>query len=474
MNWLDRAIAVVSPKTAAQRARYRMAVQHYDGAGATYRQKGWKAPAGNANTTNRGALSLLRRRSRDMVRNNAIARRAVDTIVNNVVGDGIIPSVEADDKGLKTEIDRLLSDHLDTKAIDAHGLLNFYGMQRLALRTIIESGEVLWQRRSRRPFDGLPLNFQIETLEPEFIDDRHIGRLASGNTEYDGIEFDLIGRRVAYRLYERHPEEYFNGYPESRRVLARTLIHGFNVERAGQHRGVPWLAPVMSLVADSYDFMDAQLLRQKIANMFVGFTRDTLGEGIDINAGGTDQDMVDDLVPGMFEHLPPGRDVTFNDPPKADGADASMSQYLHMVAAGLGITYEALSMQLGEVNFSSSRMGRLEMNRTMSAHQWAMFIPQICQPFEVWLREYLADRVGPGRDYRIKWTPPRFEMVDPAREVPPLVQSIEAGLTSRQRVIRSNGFDAEEIDRERVEDREREDEMGLSAPEETGNEGNTP
>ncbi len=464
MNLLERAIALVSPKTAASRARYRMAVQHFDGAATTYRQKNWKAPSGDVNAVARGAIGVLRRRSRDMVRNNAIARRAVDAIVNNVVGDGIIPHVESDDKVIKAEIEDLLAQHLDTTLIDAGGMMNLYGLQRLAMRSIVESGEAIWLQRARRVRDGLPLNFQIEMLESEYLDDRAQGRLDGGGFIADGIETTAIGKRAAYRLFDAHPESDVRGFPTSRRVLASRVIHSFNIERPGQMRGVPWLAPVMSMTMDAYDFADAQLLRQKIANLFVGFVRDVHGEGMDVNAtGGTSADNVDSLFPGMFEHLPPGRDVTFSDPPKAEGASEYMSSVLHMIASGLGLTFEALSMQLGEVNFSSARMGRLEMNRMMSAHQWTLFIPQICNPLEVWLRQFLEDHVT-SQDYRIAWTPPRFEMVDPAREVPPMVEMIDNGLTSRSHVIRSMGFDPEKVDKQRVEDMEREEGLGLSMP----------
>lgn len=463
MRWLEGAIKAVSPKTAYRRARYRAAVQHFDGAGSSYRQKGWKAPSGDANAALRGSLPLLRRRSRDFVRNNAIARRLVDTLVNNVVGDGIIPSIESDDPGVKREVQGVLDEHLDTTAIDAHGLNNLYGLQRLQFRSIVESGETLIRRRTRRRTDGLPLNLQVETLEPEYIDDRFSGTLASGNREYDGIEHDLIGRRVAYRIFEEHPEALYTGYPMSNRVLARNVIHSFQVDRVGQRRGVPWMAPVMTLIADAYDYADAQLLRQKLAAMFVGFTRDVGPDGVDINdPNGTASEFVDDLVPGMFEHLPPGRDVTFSDPPKAEGYGDHMSSVQHMIAAGAGVTYEALTMDMSQVNFSSARMGRIEMNRSTSAHQWCLIIPQICQPLEAWLRPVIDERLGRMPEYTFKWTPPRFEMVDPAREVRPMLEEIEGGLTSRSRTIRSRGFDPEEIDLERQADAEREEELGLN------------
>ena len=467
MNRLDRLISVFSPKTAYKRAQYRMAASHFDSASRSYRSKGWRAPGGDVNTAGQGALPLIRKRSRDLVRNNPIARRAVSAIVNNTIGDGIIPTVVAEDEGLKAAIQEILNAHCDTTAIDAHGRNNLYGLQRLWMRNIVESGESLKRRRSRRTSDNLPLNFQIETLESEFLDDRQQGQLRSGNYIYDGIEVDLIGRRVAYQVYDQHPEGLLYGFPDSGRVMSDAIIHAFQSERANQRRGVPWLAAVMATIHDAGDYESAQLLKQKIAAMFVAFTSDTTGDGADINgADGTDPSMVDELVPGMFEHLSPGRDVKFSDPPKSDSYADHMTNIDHRIAAGLDITHDALTFNLSQVNFSSARMGRIEMNRQTSANQWTLVIPQICHPLEAWLRDAISF-VEPRSDYKIDWTPPEFALLDPSREIPPKIQAIEAGLTSRQREIRGRGFEPEVIDRERSEDAQREETLGLSAqPEE--------
>lgn len=451
MNLLDKAIAYVSPRTAAQRARYRMAASHFDAASTKYRQKNWGAGGGDVNAVNFGAIELLRKRSRDLCRNNPIAKRAVSVLVDSVVGDGIIPSIETDDEGLKTEIEALLREHLDSTAIDASGRMNLYGLQRLAMRSIVESGEILWLRRTRRPSDGLPLALQIQTLEAEYLDDRREGILPSRNMEYDGIEFDLIGRRVAYRIFNSHPEAHNQAYPESRRVMAGSVVHGFRMDRPEQRRGTPWLAPVMARLHDLNDYADAQLLKQKIAAMWVAFTVDQDHEG-DPLPGAASADVATDLVPGMFEHLPPGRDVRFSEPPKVDGYPDVMREGKRDVAAGLDLTYESMTMDMSNVSFISGRLGRLEMNAAMSAHQWTMMIPQMCQPLEEWLREALAMEVGDGREYRFKWTPPRFPVVDPKAEVEADTMAVESRFTSRQRVIRRNGFDPEEIDREIAED----------------------
>lgn len=459
MNLIDKAIAAVSPAAGYKRARFRAmmsAASHYDAASNGRRTAGWKAVEGDVNVSIRGGR--LRALSRDMVRNNAIASRAVDTIVNNVIGDGVIPSIECDDPERKKQILDVLLRHVDGTFIDRDRKLNLYGIQRLAMRSIVEAGECLMRKRTRRPQDRLPLMMQVELLEPEFFDEGLFGKAKNGNEILDGIEVDIIGRRVAYHLFDQHPAGDYSGSLKSNRVPVENVIHAYEVKRPGQRRGVPWMAPVMSQIQDAYDYADAQLLRQKIAAMWVGFTRSMDDADDGYSAGSLN---IPDLVPGMFEHLPPGRDVTWSNPPKADGYAEHMKAVQRMIASAMGLTYEALSGDLEGVNFSSGRMGRLEMNRAMSAVQWCVVIPQICEPLADWLREAIDLEVGVGAPYRIKWTPPRFQMVDPTKEIPALNQQVRSGFTSRQRVIRELGYDPEMIEAEIAEDNQRADAAGF-------------
>lgn len=460
---IDRAIGVFSPRTAAQRMRYRVAMavmqQHYDAAGRGTRTQGWRAPSGDANA---GNSPLIRLRARDMVRNNAIARRAVAALVDNIVGDGIIPSVETGSDRLERQIQEMLKAHLDTPAIDAHGRTNLYGLQRLAVAGMIVDGEAILRRRPRigAASRDLPLPFQVEALEPEWLNDapRTTPRQRRDTPEQiDGIEFDENNRRVAYHLYTHHPDDGFRAYPETTRVDASHVAHLYRLDRPGQRRGVSWLSPALPLMADAYDYADAQLVRQKIAAMWVGFTKDT-GEVENPPA----YDMPETLQPGTFEHLPAGRDVVFSNPPPVEGYAEHMKGVQRMIAAALSVTYEELSGDLEGVNFSSARIGRMAMQRAISAAQWTIIIPALCEPLNLWLRDAIQARVTLRGQWRIKWTPPRFAMTDPAREIPAALEEIAGGLTSRQRKIREFGYDPEEIRREIAEDMAAEQALGLS------------
>lgn len=464
MNFLDRAIAVVSPARAARRVEARAkirrmeAVQNvFEAATRGRRTAHWRASIKDANTENGPALARLRDVSRDMVRNNPFAAKAKMVIANNVVGSGIVPRIEVRNRRASD----LIRAHLETPAIDADGRHNIYGIQSLAMATIVESGAVLIRRRQRERGDRYPLPFQVQVLEPDYIDISKDGKLDNGNYAVQGVEFDLIGRRVAYWLFREHPGSFRLDYRnESSRVSADNILHIYRVDRPGQVHGVSWFAPVVVRMQDLKDYSDAQLMRQKIAACFAAFVRTS--EGFE---GSTNPDLASPyrsemLEPGIIERLGDGEDITFAQPPQVSDSEYVRSTHRE-IAAGLGVTYEALTGDLSGVNFSSGRMGWIEFHRNIEAWRWNMLIPQMLEPIAQWTSESAGLTIGTSVPIRITWTPPRREMIDPTKEINAARDSIRAGLTSRSEEIRRMGYDAEEVDAEIAADNARIDRLGI-------------
>jgi len=463
MSLLDRAIAELSPAWAFRRAQARSALKvlaHYDAATTGNRASSWKRSSSDADGAagNRARIAFT---GRDMIRNTPLALRGQTVIVNNVVGDGIIWKVNGGSDRRKTALRKVLKRHFDTTAIDANGRQNLYGLQKLATKAVVADGEVLIRRRRRSNRDGFALPFQIEVLEIDHLDTARDGLLGFSGAEgevREGIEYDAIGRRIAYWLFPRHPGALrtWRGSLESRRVPASEIIHIYRQDRPEQMRGVSWFAPVALALQDLADGQDAQIMRQKIAACFAAFRiapeadyAPSTTETADVAGLGT-------LVPGRIQNLAPGEDIRFSTPPKVDGYDTFTRLVLQTVASGLGITYEALSGDLSQVNFSSARMGRMEMDRNVSDWQWLMLIPQMMQPVAAWALE--AWRIGTVAattdDLTLDWVPPHRMLVDPAREIPAMAAEVRAGFASRQGKIRTLGYDPEEVLAEQIEDRD--------------------
>jgi len=163
MNWLDRTVGLFSPRRGLARARYRnalaIAARGYEGARVGRRTEGWRTPGTGANSEVAVALPRLRDRSRDLVRNNPHAAKAVQALVSNLVGTGIVARARSGDPERNEAADALWSRFV--RQCDAEGRTDFNGLQALVARTMVESGECLVRLRPRRRDDGLVVPLQL-------------------------------------------------------------------------------------------------------------------------------------------------------------------------------------------------------------------------------------------------------------------------------------------------------------------------
>lgn len=442
------------------RQRVREARMIYEAAQAGRRTSHWRTSSLDATSEILGSSAKLRNIARDMVRNNAIAARGKALICGNTVGAGIVPRVEGVSKAVRAKI----LEHFETTAIDADGLNNLYGIQSMALGAVVESGEVLIRYRPRQSGDGLPLPFQLQVLEADYLDESRNGTSEKGNRIIGGIEFDQIGRRVGYWLFPEHPGSTNIGGrvgAASTFVPAQNIAHIYRVDRPGQLRGVTWFAPVIMRIRDFADLTDAQLVRQKIAACFAAFITKTeayQGTDADIEAGSNYP--TEAFEPGMIEHLREGEAVTFASPPTTADFPSYSDVTIREIAVGLGITPFALSGDLSRVNFSAGRLGWIEFQRNIDAWRWLMLMPQMMDRIAAWTNQSMAVAQMP-KAARFAWSPPRREMIDPATEVTAARDAIRAGLSTRSAEVRSLGYDPLEVDAENAADAKRADDLEL-------------
>jgi lambda family phage portal protein len=302
-------------------------------------------------------LDQLRAKSRDQVRRNAWAAAGLEAFVANAVGTGIKPQSLIDDAELRKQIQALWWEWSDEA--DSAGLTNFYGLQALACRAMLEGGECFIRMRPRRPEDGMSVPLQLQLLESEHVPTTLNTLADNGNTIRAGIEFDRLGRRVAYHMTRVHPNDAATQPGVDRRTTVRVaadqVIHLFRPLRPGQLRGEPWLARALIKLEELDQYDDSELVRKKTAAMFAGFiTRQSpednlMGEGEGDASGAA----LAGLEPGTLQILEPGEDVKFSDPADLGNTYADfMRQQFRAVAAAMGITYEMLTGDLTQVNYS--------------------------------------------------------------------------------------------------------------------------
>ena len=481
MNFLDKLISYVAPAAAVRRERARLTgrqLHRYAAGDPSRAHYGWgRQTGGSANAVNARSLSLMRTRIRELVRDDPYARRILDVLSTNTVGDGIVPRAATGRAGRDRRLQQAWSDWAETTQIDVTGTHDVYGLQTLAHRTWKESGEVFLRAIPYTPAEaermGLSVPLQFQVLEADYLAAHRDGQTeeSTGNRIVQGVELNRLGRPVAYHFYTAHPGDAYTlgalpGYGlQTVRVPAAEVVHLFRPSRPGEVRGVPEMHAVALKIRTLQDYHEALLFRAKIEACLAAFvtsnedgSRSPLGQ----DAKAVDGQRVEQFEPGMVSYLKPGEDVKFADPSGSGGHNDFSRQALQAIAVGAGITYDQLTGDLTRANYSSLRAGKIEVRRRTSQEQWQVMVPRLCDP--IW-RMMVATGENAGLWGRgpatVKWAPPRHEAVDPLKDATADLLQVRAGFKTLDQAIAENGYDPDEQLNEIRETNDRLDELGL-------------
>lgn len=444
MTFIDRLLLEIAPAFAISRIRARAAVRQFEAAAPTRRTSGWARSSGDVNSVIARAGNELRIHSRRLLENNGWAKRGRNVVVNNTVGWGLMPRSTTPDPAVAAIWKRWS----ESTECDADGRKTFAGIQAAVMRALVSDGEVLVRRRPRRLKDGYVLPVQIQVIEADHLDRaKNEARGIEGGPIKQGVELDALGRRVAFWLFDTHPGDTATPSAVSRRIPADQVAHIFSEDRPGQLRGVPWLTAGIVDLSELGEFDDAEVMRAKIAACFAAFVTDTDGTATPLGNLETEAngERVEAFEPGMIVHLPPGKEVTTASPPQLTG-DALSTRLLRKVAAGLGVTYEDLTGDYSQVNFSSARMGRIVHQAMVRSWQNEILIPQLCDVVWGWVMDS-AETVGEIAPTDVlptaEWTAPPLPMIEPDKEGLAYTRLIRSGLMTPSDAIREQGADPE-------------------------------
>jgi lambda family phage portal protein len=442
------------------------------------RMSGWVPARDHVNTliTSSGRTALAR--ARYLVRNNPYAAAAVECFASNLAGSGIMPSWSIEgDATRKTALQNAWKTWTDES--DAEGLTDLYGQMRRGARELFIAGEFFVRRRPRYLSDGLSVPVQIQMLPSEQLPVELSMELAGGNYVRQGIEFDKIGRRVAYHFWRVNPGDLTERPQQGQTTIvpASEVLHVFDPVEAGQIRGLSRLTPaIVSLFSlDAYD--DAEMERKKVAALFTAFVKraDPDGEMFDKEkeeAAKTDNGIAQvTLEPGRLHVLFPGEDIATAAPADV-GPNYEAFQYraLTRIAAALGLPYAGMTGDMVRANYANQRAALVQLRRAMEALQHSVMVFLFCRPVANWFLDaavlaktvelpgYAAD---PAPYRNITWIPPRWEWVDPLKDRQAEVLAVNAGFKARSRVIEAEGLDPIEEDQRIAEDQRRAKELGL-------------
>jgi lambda family phage portal protein len=452
-------------------------------------------------------------RARDLERNDPVAASAISRRINSTVGFrwrlcakvsakalGITP-VQARDLRMQIEAKFRPYAYGPTFSADAERKKTFGQLLRLAAAEIMRAGEnvalVEWAEAEDTRFrTRLRIVDPDRLSNPQGAPDTPVlkGGIArdpasfatTGGWLREAHQFDLgvTTKSMTWRFWPRHSTPL--GRPQ--------FLHAFDELRAGQSRGVSRFVAALKKFRALSKFTDATLESAALNALVLGFARSQAGPAA-ISESLTAEDIVrfeDEREEYYKEHpveldgvtlpvLPFGDEIELKTAGRdTTGFDSFTRSILRLIAAALGVTYEELSMDFSQTNYSSARAALAVAWTEVLAFR-GLIKAQLADPFYLaWLEEAIdigevvlppgapdfydamdayaeCDWIGPGRGY-----------IDPTKEIAAAAARIEAGISTLEKECADQGDDWEEVAEQKAFEKQRYDELGLVYPGDAG------
>lgn len=489
MNFIDKLIEKVSPRTALKRESDRWKLETirsfrnsgYDESGASRSKnsmKGWKARSLTPQEDIDSNLPTLRQRSRSLFMSAPLATSAIKTNRTNIVGQGLRLKSAIDAEYLhmtheqaeewQRAAEREFGFWAKSKLCDATRVNNFYEIQQVACLNWLMNGDacclIEYDRSAKRYF---PYGLRLHLIESDRVSTPHSAGTyvnltyrdpGTKNRVFNGVEVDDKGKIVAYHICSSYPGSNLYTQKKWTRVKAfgeRTgnpnVLMIYESERAEQYRGVPYLAPVVESLKQLTRYSEAEMMAAVINGFFTVFVTSESGTTEQPFTGVTDEEdrVTDDdvsyeLGPGMVNVLRPGEKIDIADSKRpSTNFDSFVSSLAKYIGAALEIPYELL-MKSFNASYSASRAAILEawkafkMKRTWLAND-------LCQPvYEMFLTEAVAsgrlnapgffiDPLIKEAYCKAQWNGPAQGMIDPLKEVNAAEKRINLNLSTHDR-----------------------------------------
>lgn len=472
-----------------------------------------------------GELNMYRdrivSRVRDLVRNDGWASGAVTRTLDNAIGANFRPISKPDYRALAAytgnkafdakwadEFGRAVEANWRTWANDpgryceAERNLTVAQIMRLAFRHKLVDGDalamLLWLPE-RVGVGRARYATTIQVIDPD--------RLSNPQMQFDqqtmrgGVEIDKHGAAIAYWIRRAHQGDWFSAaqslhwdsIPRETNWGRPIIVHDFDHERAGQHRGG---AGILTSVLQRLKMLakyDGTELDAAIINAIFGayiespfdpqFVEQALGDGDELNnyqQGRTEFHserkiaLGDSRMPILF----PGEKIGIVNAarPSTNFGDFEAA-VLRNVAAGTGLSAQQISNNWGDVNYSSARGALLEAWKTLNrrriefAHGFGqpIWCAHLEEQFEIdalplpkGAPEFMECRTAYGN---AKWMGPGRGWIDIVKERQGAVLGMDSGLsTLEQECADNSGEDWEENLDQRKRELEAYKERGLTPP----------
>ena len=455
---------------------------------------GWSWWGGSSDDDITEHLDTVRQRCRDLVLNAPVVAGMINTINTNVVGPGLIPEPTPDAKTLgmtdeqadqwKSNVLQLWEAFAESKDADIRRRDNFYEIQQLVHRSVLESGDV---------FVALPhldspgrrslVNLRIQVIEADCVcnpDKSEYDKLGIDSDNEDifgGVGVGLSGEIIAYYVAVKHPLEKRNTLPKSRNYTKqawqripvygeetgrRNMLHIMRSLRPGQRRGVPALSPIVENVKILDRFIKAELQAALVQALFTAAVKTempdrAIGEWSPCANSDPRQEFYEQhgmiqMGAGTIGFLAPGDDIVpVGVTHPSSGFGPFVDHILKTIGAALGLPFEMVVMMFS-TTFSASRAAMNMFNANVRVQRdWLIY--DFCQPvWEAFLENMVACGYveAPGffsdplmrRAYCMaKWAGPADLQIDPKAEADGYAAALGLGAMTYSDIAAKYGAD---------------------------------
>jgi len=428
-------------------------------------------------------------RARDLARNEPIAGAAIARRKNSAVGRGWRLSSKPDARvlgitpeqaatlGLQIEAEWRMFAYGHAFEIDAERRLNFGQLLRVATHHYMADGEG-FGLAEWAPDEPTRYRTRLRIVDPDRVSNPN-GRINDALWRA-GIEHNPAGVPIRYWIREAHPADFnYSGRAFQWLGVDRftpwgrpQVFHWFDPERAAQSRGVTRFVQTLKAFRGFAKFTDATLQNAALNALYAGFIQSSAGPEA-VSESLTPGDLKDfdgarqefyekhGVVDGngaRFAVLPFGDEIKMATAAReVTGFDQFTRAIIRLIASSLGVTYEEISMDYSQTNYSSARAALIHAAAETDALA-GILQAQLVQPFFVaWLEEAVeSGRVAlpegaPSFHDAIdayaaaRWIGPKRGYIDPTKEILAAAARIEAGVSTLEKECADQGDDWEEI-----------------------------
>lgn len=460
MDLIGSVLSTIAPRRAADYflwKQYAAACRNYDAGDRGRLNAGWRASNQSAELTDRGYRDTVRARARDLERNSDVLGSILGAFERNVVGPGMQLQAKTDNPELNQAIEELWAEWKKPQNCDVTGTQSFDEIcTMLVRRKKVDGGMLIYKTY---PKGGL-LPFAIQVLEVDELDASRSAPKGKGNRVAGGIEYDSHNKAVGYWISEYDPSGM--GIPMGSKFIdAKDVIFFMHKTRPSQLREMSELSSVLSRIRDVNSYMEAVTLKERIAACFgIVIKRNAPGMGsigrtshVKDSSSGYDGKSI---TPGMIMELQPGDEASPVTPPNSGGsADAFVRLQQRMIAAGVGLSYEACSRDMSQVNYSSARQGLIEDERLYKMEQQSLIDHFLNDIYEAFLTAAVLSgklKIPDFWENKQKylwneWVAPARKWIDPLKEANANKIAMSSCQKTFQQIAAENGKDwREQID----------------------------